>query len=488
VKPPAFRYERPATVAEALARLAEHGDEARPLAGGQSLVPMLNLRLAAPGVVVDLNGLPGLDGIEATDGALVVGALTRQRVLELSSEAAGIGALADGLPLVGHVATRNRGTVGGSVAHADPAAELPLALLALGGSVIVEGPDGRREIPAPELFAGFFTTTLRPGELLVEVRFPLPRAREGSALIEVAQRHGDFPLGAVAVSALLDGDGRVVEGRVAVGAVADRPILVPEAAEALVSGARPEEVGQVAAALVDPAGSLHAPADYQRHLVAVLVSRAVARARSRAAAHGSAPGALDSGRISPRVPRKNAPRSGAEAGGGGAVKGCTVNGRAVTLDGVPVRRLLSDFLRHDLGLRGTHVGCEHGVCGACTIRLDGVAVRSCLLLARQADGAEIATVEGLAATDEARTLHPLQEAFRRHFALQCGFCTAGILMAAAERLDSAADPPDEEEIRRLLSGHLCRCTGYEPIVTAIAEAWGLHLPPPTGAMREDPAS
>jgi 2-furoyl-CoA dehydrogenase 2Fe-2S iron sulfur subunit len=134
------------------------------------------------------------------------------------------------------------------------------------------------------------------------------------------------------------------------------------------------------------------------------------------------------------------------------------------------------------------------VCGACTIRLDGVAVRSCLLLARQADGADIATVEGLASDDEARTLHPLQDAFRRHFALQCGFCTAGILMAAAERLDETtagqAAPPDEDEIRRLLSGHLCRCTGYEPIVTAISEVWGLYLPTPTASatLCEDPGS
>ncbi|HEY0399703.1 MAG TPA: xanthine dehydrogenase family protein subunit M, partial [Acidimicrobiia bacterium] len=293
MKPPAFRYERPETVAEALALLAEHGDEARPLAGGQSLVPMLNLRLATPGVVVDLNGLadpgkvesngrPGTGGaalhaVALDDGHLVVGALTRQRVLELSPAAAGIGALADGLPLVGHVATRNRGTIGGSIAHADPAAELPLALVALGGSVVVEGPDGRREIPADDLFAGFLTTSLRPGELVVEVRFPTPRARDGSALLEVAQRHGDFPLAAVAVSLLLDRDGRVGDARVAVGAVADRPLLLPEAAEALVSGAGPEEAGRLAATLVDPGGSLHAPADYQRHLVSVLVARAVTR-------------------------------------------------------------------------------------------------------------------------------------------------------------------------------------------------------------------
>jgi len=476
MKPPAFRYERAATVAEALALLAEYGDEARPLAGGQSLVPMLNLRLAAPGVVVDLNALPGLDRLEADDGALAVGALTRQRMLERSPAAAAIGALADGLPLVGHVATRNRGTVGGSVAHADPAAELPLALLALGGSVVVEGAGGRREIAADDLFAGFLTTTLQPGELVVEVRFPRSRAREGSALVEVAQRHGDFPLAAVAISLRLDGDGRIGEARVAAGAVADRPLLLPGAAEALVAGAGPEETGRVAAGLVDPAGSLHAPADYQRHLVGVLVARAVTRAVARATGASPDPGPDRPGGSGGSGPGMagGAPGSGRN----GHAWRCTVNGRAASLEDVPDRRLLSDFLRHDLGLRGTHVGCEHGVCGACTVRLDGVAVRSCLLLARQADGAEIATVEGLAATDDERTLHPLQAAFKRHFALQCGFCTAGILMAAAELLDTSARPPDEDEIRRLLSGHLCRCTGYEPIVAAIGEV----------AMREDPAS
>jgi len=465
VKPPVFEYKRPEAMAEALAWLAEHGDDARPLAGGQSLVPMLNLRLAAPAVVVDLNGLSDLDRIEAADGTLLVGALTRQRTLELSPEAAAIGALADGLPLVGHVATRNRGTVGGSLAHADPAAELPLALLALGGSVVVEGPDGRREIPADELFAGFLTTTLQPGELVVEVRFPLPRAGEASALLEVAQRHGDFPLAAVAVSLLLDEDGRVADARVVSGAVADRPLLLPGATEALLAGGPAEEAGRVAAGEVDPVGSLHAPADYQRHLVGVLVGRAVNRSRARATA-----GVPDLGTDRTQNRRQSVPRSTEPA----AV--CRVNRRVVSLKGLPDRRLLSDFLRHDLGLRGTHVGCEHGVCGACTIRLDGVAVRSCLLLARQAEGTEIATVEGLAAGDEARTLHPLQDAFRRHFALQCGFCTAGILMAAAERLDESTPPPDDEEIRRLLSGHLCRCTGYESIVAAIADAAGAQAP------------
>jgi aerobic-type carbon monoxide dehydrogenase small subunit (CoxS/CutS family) len=139
----------------------------------------------------------------------------------------------------------------------------------------------------------------------------------------------------------------------------------------------------------------------------------------------------------------------------------TVNGRRY-LEEVEPRLLLSDFLRHTLGLTGTHVGCEHGVCGACTVQLDGVAVRSCLLFAVQADGAELRTVEGL-------EWGPLQEAFRANHALQCGFCTPGILLAASDLLGRGG-PPTRDEITEMLSGHICRCTGYEPIVEAIAQA------------------
>jgi aerobic-type carbon monoxide dehydrogenase small subunit (CoxS/CutS family) len=142
----------------------------------------------------------------------------------------------------------------------------------------------------------------------------------------------------------------------------------------------------------------------------------------------------------------------------------TVNGR-LHREEVEPRLLLSDFIRHTLGLTGTHVGCEHGVCGACTVRLDGVAVRSCLLLAAQADGAALVTVEGLAGPDR---LTPLQEAFRRHHALQCGFCTPGILVAAGHFLE-VNPAPTREEIAEMLSGQLCRCTGYTPIVDAIHE-------------------
>jgi carbon-monoxide dehydrogenase medium subunit len=458
MKPPPFRYEAPESLEEALALRREHGDEARPLAGGQSLVPMLNMRLARPEVLLDLNRIPTLDDIAIAADDLEVGALVRQRELERCGAAEPIGALQDALPLVGHVATRNRGTVGGSIAHADPAGELPLALLALGGSVMAESAArGRRQIAAGDLFTGFLTTAMEPDELVVAVRFPDHRTDEGSALVEVAPRHGDFALAAAACWVRLAA-GEVADARVAVGAVADRPLLVPDAAAALVAGG-PDDAGVAAAAAVEPTGSLHAPPDYQRHLVGVLVRTATRRAKERA---------LEADRFGGRVFRQISPWMAPQFPESSGVT-CRVNGRTVTAT-VEDRRLLSDFLRHDAGLRGTHVGCEHGVCGACTVRLNGSAVRSCLMLAVQADGADISTVEGLAVDDE--RLHPLQEAFRRHFALQCGFCTAGILMAGAELCDevaTGAPVPTDAEIRELLSGHLCRCTGYEPIVAAIAE-------------------
>lgn len=261
MKPPPFRYERPRSVDEALALLAEHGTEAKVLAGGQSLVPVLNMRLARPAVLVDVNRVAGLDHV-APNGSARVGALVRQADPRLR----GLPLLAEALPHVGHPATRNRGTVCGSVAHADAAAELPLVLVALGGSVRTGSTRGEREIAASEFFLGHFTTALEPDELVVETIWPAPPAGSGWAFEELAQRHGDFAL--CAAAAVTRGN----DLRVAVGAVADRPLLLDVDAES---------PGESAAEQVDPFGNLHASADYQRQLVRVLVDRAVARARAR---------------------------------------------------------------------------------------------------------------------------------------------------------------------------------------------------------------
>jgi 2-furoyl-CoA dehydrogenase FAD binding subunit len=254
MKPVTFRYERPDSIEEAAALLAEHGDEAKVLAGGQSLVPMLNMRLVRPSVIVDVNRLP-LSEVTRDNGAWRVGALVRQadrRLLEIPL-------LAECLPYVGHFVTRNRGTVGGSVAHADAAAELALALTALGGSVVTSA---GRALPAEEFFVTHFTTALEPGELLIETVWPTAAPTHRYAFEELAQRHGDFALCMAAAVAGPDGL------RVTLGSVVDRPTVL---------AVDPECPGESAAEQVEPWGSLHASADYLRNLVRVLVDSVVER-------------------------------------------------------------------------------------------------------------------------------------------------------------------------------------------------------------------
>jgi CO/xanthine dehydrogenase FAD-binding subunit len=264
VKPVPFRYERPETIEEAVTLLAEHGDEAKVLAGGQSLVPVLNMRLIRPEVVVDINRVLGLDNVARDGGSLRVGALVRQadpRLLELPL-------LRRCLPYVGHFVTRNRGTVCGSIAHADAAAELPLALVLLGGSVVAASVRGRREVAASEFFVTHFTTGLEPDEVVVETVWPAAEDGQGFAFEELTQRHGDFAL-CMAGAAVTGSDVCV-----ALGSVVDRPTVVD---------VDPDHPGESAAAQVEPFGNLHASAAYLRNLVRVLVDRAVTGARERAA-------------------------------------------------------------------------------------------------------------------------------------------------------------------------------------------------------------
>jgi len=272
VKPAPFLFERPASVDEALALLREHGDDAKVLAGGQSLVPLLNMRLARPAVIVDVNGVAGLDTIDA-NGSLHVGALVRQRALERSQLVAEkLPLVAEALPHVGHLVTRNRGTIGGSIAHADAAAELPLCLTVLGGSVVARSVDGTREIGADEFFAGHFTTTLASDELVVETVWPVRGEGWGFAFEELAQRHGDYAL-SMAACALRAEDGRVAEARLGVGSVVDRPTRL----DVELGGEAPALVIDAVAAL-EVYGNLHASEAYQRQLTQVLAERALARA------------------------------------------------------------------------------------------------------------------------------------------------------------------------------------------------------------------
>jgi CO/xanthine dehydrogenase FAD-binding subunit len=278
VKPAPFLYLRPESLDEALALLREHGDEAKVLAGGQSLVPLLNMRLARPGVIVDVNRLAGLDGIDV-NSSVRVGALVRQRALEQSPVTPQqLPLVAEALPYVGHLVTRNRGTVGGSISHADAAAELPLCLLVLGGSVAVRSAEGAREVDAGDFFVTHFTTSLEPAELVVATSWPTLREGWGFAFEELSQRRGDYAL-SMAACALRIADGRVAEARVGVGSVVERPTLLhTELRGDVITPALAGATAEHAVATLTPFGTVHASAAYQRHLTGVLVERVLLRA------------------------------------------------------------------------------------------------------------------------------------------------------------------------------------------------------------------
>lgn len=292
MKPAAFSYLAPRSVDEALAHLAEHGPAARVLAGGQSLVRLMNCRMATPSVVVDINRLPGLDGIDTTNGdgppALRIGALVRQRSCELAPEVrSGIPLFAEAGSHVAHASVRRRGTVVGSVAFADPSAELPAALLALDGQVVARGSDGERLIDAEEFFAGPFENALAADELAVALRIPVTAGdRTGSGFVEVARRHGDLPVCGVGAVLRLAEDGAVDDARIALCAVDRRPVRAREAERSLL-GLHPDpeplaQAAELAAAGVDPVGDCHGSALFRRHLARVVTQRALRVALARA--------------------------------------------------------------------------------------------------------------------------------------------------------------------------------------------------------------
>jgi CO/xanthine dehydrogenase FAD-binding subunit len=289
VKPAAFAYHRPETIEQALDLLSEHGDEGKILAGGQSLVPAMNFRLAQPAALIDINRVPGLAFIEATPaGGVRIGATTRQRAAEQSTlVAARAPLLHQALPSIAHVQIRNRGTVGGSVAHADPAAELPAVMLALGARMHARSRRGERWIEAGDFFTGLLSTALAPDEILVEIELPPVPAGAGHAFHELARRSGDYALVGVAVQIARDPSGRVSAARIALLGVGEGPVLARTAAAALVGQIPTAEAVRAAAEAVGadldphgPHGDVHATPMYRRHLARVLVGRALADALS----------------------------------------------------------------------------------------------------------------------------------------------------------------------------------------------------------------
>lgn len=291
MKPAPFDYVAPASLDEALAALGEHGAEAKLLAGGQSLIPVMNFRLAQPAMIIDLNRVPGLDGIEATpDGGLRIGALCRHSAVERDSRVAATAPLLhEAVPFIAHPQIRNRGTVGGSLAHADPAAELPAVAIAARARFKLQSTAGERWLPASEFFTGLFATALEPDEILVEIELPPSPAAAGWCFQEIARRHGDYAQVGVAAMVSVDTDETCSEARLVYLSVGDGPIEAQQAADLLVGEVLTEEVLESAAAHagneeIEPTDDIHASAEFKRHLARVLGRRALKQASERARA------------------------------------------------------------------------------------------------------------------------------------------------------------------------------------------------------------
>lgn len=286
VKPPLFKYHDPSSLEEALALLATLGEDARVLAGGQSLMPLLNFRMARPAHIVDINGIAELAEASEQANGLSLGAMVRQRELERSDvigQACPL--ISQAMPLVGHPQIRNRGTLGGSLAHADPAAELPAVMLAVGANLVVQGKNHQRAIAADDFFSGLLTTALRPDELLVRVEVPRFPIQTGSSVQEVAMRVGDFALAGAVTCLTLDPGGLVSRARIVCFGIADRPLRMREA-EASLEGRAPgdaalAEAGQLVSARMQPVEDIHASAAYRRRVCGVLVRRALAESRRK---------------------------------------------------------------------------------------------------------------------------------------------------------------------------------------------------------------
>jgi carbon-monoxide dehydrogenase medium subunit len=289
MKPPVFEYHRPGTVAEALAVLAEVGHDGKVLAGGQSLVPLLNMRLAAPRHLVDVNWLAELDEVACGPDAVRVGALARHARVEHDRDATGaVPLLGQAIGDIAHATVRNRGTVVGSLVHADPAAELPAVLVLLGGTMELAraGDGGRREVAAADFFLGPLESAVRPGELATAATFPRPPSGAGSAWVELARRHGDYAVCGVGALVELDRGLRVASARAALISVGPVPVPV-DLTDALGGQAGDAAdwaaAGRLAAAAVEPEDDIHASAAYRRHLAGVLTARAARAAAAHAA-------------------------------------------------------------------------------------------------------------------------------------------------------------------------------------------------------------
>lgn len=472
------QVQRPSSIAGALLALASTPNS-RSVAGGTDLIlDLARNGSAEPVTLIDLKSIEGFDSIESTETEFVLGGgVTHNQVVADERFRFHTLPLAQACVEIGSPQLRNRATVAGNLATASPANDSISALMALEASVDLQrlGAGGEiieRNVSVEEFFTGFRQTVLEPGELITAIRVPKLSTHQRGIWVKLGLRKAQA-ISVVHAALVLELEGEVVvAARLAVGSVAPTVVVVPEFAAALVGktldDASIAEAANASAAAVRPIDDIRATAEYRSTTIATLIGR-------------SLQAIVDNTEASmwlERPPLLYPSSSLGETAVG--ISGATVdddhpitvviNGRGTTASSAASRTLL-DWLRdcasdEEVPLSGVKEGCAEGECGACTVRLDGAAVMSCLVPAAQADGHEVTTVEGLA--DESR-LRPIQQAFINDFAVQCGYCTPGFLVAASALL--AEHPwPSDDQIKMALSGNLCRCTGYYPIIEAVRSA------------------
>ena len=470
-----FAYLRPTSLKEALAMLREHPD-ARILAGGTNVLVDMKMEEAQPGQgatpaesLVDITHVRELVGIVEDPAGIRIGAATPIRTLAVSAVLwREYTALAEAAAAFGSTQVAMRGTIGGNICNGSPASDTVPALLAFGAEAILASTQGERVVPVGDLLVSPGKVRLRDGEMLVGVRLPKSVGKAGSAFLKISRVRADLAKVNVAVRLTRDEAGRCATARIELGSVGPTVVRARKSELLLtkeeMTAGRPLAAAEAAANDIQPIDDVRSTADYRKRAAIALVHDCVELAWARCT--GTSEVSAQRG-ASPQIVKRELPSLQVDADESVDIS-LTVNGEAMEIDVAP-NELLLNVLRERLELTGAKYGCGVGECGACTIWLDGQPALGCLVLALSADGADVRTIEGLAAPDG--TLDPLQQAFIDENAFQCGYCTPGMLMMSKKLLDEIPQPT-EAEIREYLKGNHCRCTGYASITRAVLRAVG----------------
>jgi carbon-monoxide dehydrogenase medium subunit len=470
-----FGYLRPTSLKEALTMLKEHPD-ARILAGGTNVLVDMKMQTqpadALPPKVMDITHIRELVGIVEDPAGIRIGAATPIRALATSPVLwREYTALAEAAAAFGSTQIAMRGTIGGNICNGSPASDTVPALLAFGAEAILSSAQGERVVPVGDLLVSPGKVRLRDGELLVAVRLPKSVGNAGSAFLKISRVRADLAKVNVAVRLTRDEAGRCATARIELGSVGPTVLRARKAELLLTKEAITEDrllaAAQSVAGDIQPIDDVRSTAEYRRKVAVALVHDAVVLAWSRTGTEVRPTLTREPAKESAVPVLRDLPSLSVDADE--AVDIClTVNGESMEIDVAP-NELLLNVLRDRLELTGSKYGCGIGECGACTIWLNGQPALGCLVLAVSADGADVRTIEGLAAPDG--TLDPLQQAFIDEDAFQCGYCTPGMLMMSKKLLEEIPQPT-EDEIRDYLRGNHCRCTGYVSIVRAVQRASG----------------